>query len=293
MTNRKELLQVARLSTRSLSEVTGLLEDFVAGRLHEDGGFVDRGGRPDLYYTVFGLACMEALMMEIPCKRIAPWLARFGDGTNLDLVHLCALARSWCAIGKPNPHTDAMTAHLLSYRTPDGGFNAERGAEHATTYGNFLVLAALQDLDRLDALTAPQMLAATCTALRSRDGGFANEPDMPVGNTPAVAAAEFVMRTVGDGPPRNAASWLLEKSYGAGGFFAIPAAPMPDLLSTATALHALSGMGVGIDPIREDCLDFVDSLWVNRGGFFGNWGDDKLDLEYTFYGLLALGHLSL
>jgi len=293
VTNRKEMLQVARLSTRSLSDGTELVKEFVSGQLHADGGFIDRGGRPDLYYTVFGLACMEALMMAIPAERIAPWLARFEDGADLDLVHLCALARSWCAIGKENPHADAMTAHLLSYRTPDGGFNAELGAEHATTYGNFLVLAALQDLDRLDALTAPHMLAATCAALRSRDGGFANGPDMPVGNTPAIAAAELVMRTVGDGPPRDAASWLLEKSYGAGGFFAIPAAPMPDLLSTATALHALSGMGVAIDPIREDCLDFIDSLWVNRGGFFGNWGDDKLDLEYTFYGLLALGHLSL
>ena len=29
------------------------------------------------------------------------------------------------------------------------------------------------------------------------------------------------------------------------------------------------------------------------GGFHGNWSDDYLDCEYTFYGLLALGHLSL
>jgi hypothetical protein len=45
--------------------------------------------------------------------------------------------------------------------------------------------------------------------------------------------------------------------------------------------------------IKEPCLDFVDSLWSNAGGFHGHWGDDHLDCEYTYYGLLALGHLSL
>ena len=45
--------------------------------------------------------------------------------------------------------------------------------------------------------------------------------------------------------------------------------------------------------LREPCLDFVDSLWTNRGGFFGTWADDAVDCEYTYYALLALGHLSL
>jgi hypothetical protein len=69
--------------------------------------------------------------------------------------------------------------------------------------------------------------------------------------------------------------------------------PIPDLLSTATALHALAGMQIDLDPIREPCLDFVDSLWVNQGTFYGNWTDDAPDCEYTYYGLLALGHLSV
>ena len=68
---------------------------------------------------------------------------------------------------------------------------------------------------------------------------------------------------------------------------------MPDLLSTATALHALRGMDRDLEPFKEPCLDFIDSLWVNRGSFYGSWGEAYLDCEYTFYGLLALGHLSL
>ena len=73
----------------------------------------------------------------------------------------------------------------------------------------------------------------------------------------------------------------------------MPTAPIPDLLSTATTLHALARLGKPLDDIKEPCLDFVDTLWTNHGSFYGHWADDQLDSEYTYYGLLALGHLSL
>jgi hypothetical protein len=65
------------------------------------------------------------------------------------------------------------------------------------------------------------------------------------------------------------------------------------LLSTAVALHALSGLEVDCDKLKDSCLDFIDTLWVNEGSFYGHWQEDVLDTEYTFYGLLALGHLSV
>jgi hypothetical protein len=63
------------------------------------------------------------------------------------------------------------------------------------------------------------------------------------------------------------------------------------LLSTATALHALAGMNVSLEPVKEPCLDFLDTLWTGRA-FRGHPADDVPDSEYTYYGLLALGHLS-
>ena len=75
---------------------------------------------------------------------------------------------------------------------------------------------------------------------------------------------------------------------------ALPATPVPDLLSTATALHALSALHVPIAGLREPCLDFVDSLWTNRGGFFGTLGRRHPSTANTrTTRLLALGHLSL
>jgi prenyltransferase beta subunit len=87
--------------------------------------------------------------------------------------------------------------------------------------------------------------------------------------------------------------WLLKQMHPQGGFLAMPRAPLPDLLSTATSLHALACLETTLsNETRELCLDFLDSLWTAEGGFHGHWADDMLDAEYTFYGLLALGHLS-
>jgi hypothetical protein len=88
--------------------------------------------------------------------------------------------------------------------------------------------------------------------------------------------------------------WVFAQAHPQGGFRAVPGAPLPDLLSTATALHALAALERRIpSALHERCLDFVDSLWSAEGGFHGHWADEFIDAEYTYYGLLALGHLSL
>ena len=92
--------------------------------------------------------------------------------------------------------------------------------------------------------------------------------------------------------PADAVTWLLARSHPKGGFSATEDAPMPDLLSTATALHALSGQHVSVEHLKEQTLDFLDTLWTGKA-FCGNWADDEPDCEYTYYALLAMGHLSL
>jgi prenyltransferase beta subunit len=96
-------------------------------------------------------------------------------------------------------------------------------------------------------------------------------------------------------PDAAAAEWLLARQQlPAGGFLVHPQAPLGDLLSTATALHTLACLERALPTERtEAALDYVDSLWTNRGSFHGHWAEEELDAEYTYYGLLALGHLSL
>ena len=84
MSFRLEMLQVARVAPKLLGESAGLVADFLRSRLHPEGGFLDRGGRPDLYYTVFGLEGLSALQESVPLEPTRAWLAGYGDGEGLD-----------------------------------------------------------------------------------------------------------------------------------------------------------------------------------------------------------------
>ena len=286
------MLQVARLAPLELGESRDLVAAFFKSRLNPDGGFQDRTGESDLYYTVFGLEGLVALQEEIPARHVAPYLEAFDDGSGLDFVHLACLARCWATVASnltAVPPADAILAHLETYRTPDGGYAQGRCAERGNAYAAFLALGTYQDLGR--PLPDPHGLLASVAGLRSGDMAYSNQPGDARGTTTVTAAAVMLLRALGGAPDPHLGVWLLDRCQSNGGFLASAAAPIPDLLSTATGLHALAALDVPIAGLREACLDFVDSLWTNRGGFYGSWVDDDIDCEYTYYGLLALGHL--
>ena len=281
------------LSPKSLGDAADLTADFLSQRINPDGGFQDREGASDLYYTVFGLEGLRALQRELPAEQACGYVESFGEGAELDFIHTACLARCRANLemATDGPVAEAIAARLEGHRTPDGGYNPTPDAQHGTAYGSFVALGAYQDLGRTP--PQPERIQASVDAMRSADGGYSNMPGSPVGLTPSTAAALTVTRALGNPPPRDAAEWLLARCLPEGGFFATPLAPLPDLLSTATALHALTVCRISLEPIREPCLDFIDSLWSNQGGFYGHWSDDAQDCEYAYYGLLALGHLSL
>ena len=171
---------------------------------------------------------------------------------------------------------------LESHRSKGGGYGS--------LYHDFLVFGALQDLGRGSG--EAESLVRSVTALSQEDGSFANQEDIPAGTTPTTAAAVTLLRNLGAPVPPASGQWLLGRVHPKGGFVAAPGAPMPDLLSTATALHALSGMKTDIGPLKEAALDFVDTLWTGKA-FCGSWADDTADAEYTYYAMLSLGHLAL
>lgn len=287
------MLQVARLAPTQLGESRELVAGFLRAHLNPDGGFQDRTGASDLYYTVFGLDGLIALQDDLPADLTVAYLDRFGDGDGLDYVHVSCLARAWAALQRrPDEATvDRLLKRIEGCRSADGGYATTPGAPFCSAYGSFLALGAYQDLGR--ALPEPGAVLHALAGLRADDGGYGNHPGLRAGVTPATAAAVLVMRQLDQQPAREVGMWLLDRCHPRGGFFAASATPVPDLLSTATALHALSAMQIPVRGIVEPCLDFVDSLWTNRGGFFGTWADDAVDCEYTYYALLTLGHLSL
>jgi len=293
---RLEMLQVARLGPKVLGESAELVRGFLLGQQNADGGFKDRAGRSDLYYTVFGLEGLLALRAPLPTARLEDYLMPFSVGENLDFVHLCCLARCRAALDTQGssaipPDWAARIAHRLEqFRSADGGYNAIPESPCGTAYASFLALAAYQDLRQ--SMPDPLRLVQCLKFLETPDGGWANERRVNTGATNSTAAAVTLLRQLSMPIAPSVGEWLLARAHVEGGFLAVPNAPLPDLLSTATALHALAGLERDFAPLKERCLDFIDTLWTNEGGFYGHWGDDTLDCEYTYYGLLALGHLS-
>jgi hypothetical protein len=80
-------------------------------------------------------------------------------------------------------------------------------------------------------------------------------------------------------------SWLKERQDETGGFFASEVAPVPDLLSTAVAVFTLRL----IDECPRPAARFIEAHWLDMGSFAPTLLDEYSDVEYLFYGLLALG----
>jgi len=298
MAIRHSLLEALRRAPRFLGrEAAASAGRFIESSRGPDGGFRGRGASSDLYYTGFALGCLAALGESISAEPILSYLRSFGDGEGLDLIHLSSLARSWALLddlGVPsrNPGTESIRSSLLervaAHRSGDGGFNRDPAAAAGSAYGCFLGLGAYGDLGAL--LPRREGLEA-CLSSLFLGGGYANEAGIPVPTAPATAAALVVLREIGIVAPQASVDWLIEQTRARGGFAAMPGVPEADLLSTATTLHALALAGTDLSPLRPSCLEFVRAHLAEGGGFRDRPGGGEPDCEYTFYGLLALGHL--
>jgi hypothetical protein len=269
------MLQVARLAPNLLQEAAEPVGRFLRDQFNDDGGARDRAGTSDLYYTVFALEGLIALQQEPPAEKVRPYLEGFADGAGLDLVHLTCLARCWAALGPRaiGARRAAMVAEQLR----------KQGGGNGSVYQQFLMVGAIEDLGA--AFAEPRKLAAGLLQHQSPDGSFG-------GTTPTTAAGVTLIHHLGGEAPPPAVEWLLARARPEGGFLPAPDSPVPDLLSTATALHALAAAHAPIGALKDPMLDFLDTLWTGKG-FCGSWADDVVDSEYTYYALLALGHLSL
>jgi hypothetical protein len=295
MSLRLEMLQVARLAPAILGpEASELIGQFARRQQNPDGGFRDRDGESDLYYSSFAIDALTALQVEPPFRELLPFLeGKSSAADDLDFVHLCCLARLISSLPAGTRPAVAPVHHRIErYRAADGGYNQFEEADTGSAYACFLAYGAYSDhgLPLPDAGAVIRCLNSLATPA----GGWANDTLFPVANVPATAAAITVLRNLRQPIPAATTDWLLGSFHvESGGFLPFPEAPLPDLLSTAVALHALDGLQVPFGKLKEPLLDFIDSLWNAEGGFHGTWDDDDLDIEYTYYGLLALGHLAL
>jgi prenyltransferase beta subunit len=295
MTLREEMMSVALGASRVLGDATDLITTFLESQIHPRGGMMNRAGDSDLYYGFFGLECQQVLQMPFDQHLWQTYLNSFDRNYGEDLVHLSCLIRCWANMPK-TLFSENLRQHFLrrlqEFKCQDGSFHTLKGQSKGSAYGCFVAMDTYHNLG--SEVPSPEAMIDRILKVQTPTGAFAFEEGMPEGTTPTTAAAIVALTSLK--VPLNrleqGKDWLLARWQDNGGILAVPEAPMPDLLSTATALHTLSKLGVNFEDKKERCLDFVDSLWVNKGGFYAHWSDDILDVEYLFYALLALGHLA-
>jgi len=235
------MLQVARLSPKLLAEAAPLVADFVTGQQNADGGFNDRAGISDLYYSVFGLESLIALRADLPAgKSFLIFRCSAKASASIWFILAC-LARCWADVNKSPPADAAAIAERIErHRSADG----DTTNRSALSMGRFMAALSRWGLSGFETgrcrissefSTASPPIKPTMARMRIIR-------IMPIGLTSATAAAATILRQLQEPVESASGEWLLERAHKDGGFLAAPQAPIPDLLSTATALHALSGL---------------------------------------------------
>lgn len=271
-----------RLDDEALSEIIA----FVTSQRNEDGGFRGRSKISDLYYTSFALEILSVLDPSSVADTVS-YLARLdGETAGLDIVHLVCLVRSLVNAGE-NEKARAVVPTLEKFRTGDSGYGRKPGSALGTIYDTFLAVSAyeLAGLSVPGEISIPDILAP----FMRDDGGFAGGQDVAGGTVPVTAAAILLQSSACVPIDSSNIRFLLDRADPEGGFRASSDAPIPDLLSTATALWALFVSRVVSGRDNEKHSAFAESMWDDSGGFMGSPVDSRPDCEYTFYGLLALG----
>jgi hypothetical protein len=202
-------------------------------------------------------------------------------------VDLCCLSRCLSLAGQDGPVE--LLDRIGTFRSTDGGFAPTRSDQRGTVYGCFMAAGAVEDLGGPN---DPEALINCVESLRCSGGGYANDSRTSIPTTPATSAALVLISHMGFPCDEQSTAWLENRFCGKGGFAATSIAPVPDLLSTAVSLHALGLCGRGLDAARNGrCREYVASMERADGGYAGSRDDPDADVEYTFYGMLAIGHL--
>ena len=272
-------------------EALSRIADFVRSQKLPDDSFMDKSGRSDLYYTAFGwLLC---LVLEIPISKKNA-LAYLGaqNPESLDLVHYSAYMR--CRLLHQLRSQNRLLVWLKRTLLPTAiDLKTLRAFPHDDAhdpYSLFLRLSLMEDAGKRISNPEGWLECLQAYNQESQNGlGYSNIKGSSASSINASVAALSVLGQLKGYNDSTPALFLKTLQHESGGFAASSAVPLPDLLSTATTLFVLNNYR--LKPITSPRY-FVDAHWNEQtGGFSATLLEETSDVEYTFYGLLALGSL--
>jgi hypothetical protein len=266
----RQLINTARKGFDLLDESSqNQVRGFIEGKQESGGGFVDRSGKPDLYYSLFGVWLSEALGLSACLQKHNSYIASIDenqiDKNRID-IYIFTLLKLILAGKRPSVF---FIFSLLS----------GKGRQINPVYRIFfslLIFDGAYGQKRILKFLAYLPLKLIQPTL---DHPCSNHASFLIGKRFAG------MKTVGE------TRLLLQYFREGDGFMVFPDAESADLLSTAVSLFSLKASGADLRLLAPDCLRFVNDNY-RSGAFVSGDGDEIKDLEYTFYGLLALGSLN-
>ena len=263
--------------------------------LDQNGGFRGRKGIGDLYYSAFalrGLFLLGMLDNETLLFRVADFLEKQYHRNNLSPVDL--LSWTFCAtLVHAVRGTALLPGQITSllnrwacFRRSDGCFAVSERSALSSTYTTFLTAIfyeLLEEQERIQSIPVQPILER-----RRSDGGFVELPPLQYSGTNPTAAAVGLLTLLEIPLPakERTVEFLSRCQQHSGGFQAHARIPIPDLLSSFSALISLLDLGAADHVDRPALRSFVTSLRSPDGGYFGMPLDQQSDVEYTFYGMI-------
>lgn len=270
------------------------ISTFLIAQLDTDGGFKNRAGNSDLYYTYFGILSFLSAEIPVPSSTL-DYLERKSKVRNLDMVHLSVLIQSIRATEnlpnagkKRTDRYDKLFERLEFFRSDDGGYRVSENLQEGTLYGIYLAFFAYNSCN----LRIPQIkkIPTFITSVTQEDGACSNCPSNSFGTSTTSSAALLLQECISGTHNAKTARWLESCISEGGGTKVSPLAPIPDMLSTAATLYALYKTNcVMRKNVIENNLRFIKSLKIANGAFSGSSNDRTADLEYTYYALFSTG----
>ena len=270
------------------------LRAYFLAALDQNGGFRGRTGNGDLYYSAFALRGLFLLGMlddEKLLSCVTGFLKEQQYRENLFPVDI--LSWTFCASlvyavqGKEfSPEQIAFLLHRWErFRCSDGCFAATEKSAFSSTYTTFLTALFYELLGESErSRTIP--VSPILDRQRS-DGGFVELPPLRYSGTNPTAAAVGLLTLLEVPLPEKekTVEFLYRCQQSGGGFQAHARIPIPDLLSSFSAVNSLCDLDAADQLNRQVLQRFVSGLRSPDGGFFGMSTDQQSDVEYTFYGM--------
>lgn len=278
----KLMIEDLRIALNLLDEQgQGEVFRFLVSQQNADGGFQDRGGRSDLYYSLFGLMLLRGSPLNPPKGDLVDesntlhqfrQFIVYQSGLKISgFIEQCCLALLQKEL------KISYFARLKTGVKLIRSFWRERHSINLSyrSFVLFLTLDAVLPFRRILNRLSVKMLARI---------------EVDEHSPCSEVAAKVFLRKMGNQNGASDQELLRSFACETGGFTAFQHLKRPDMLSTAVALFALGFAGSDLRLLKPAGLGFIQENFVD-GAFLSGDGDQTTDLEYTFYGLLALGVL--